>query len=125
MLARAVAIYGFSIFGREISSRWKHVLYWGGLRGAIALALALVFAAARAIENQVQIDRLFAQVNTQHTQLTATLESISDGLIVCDNDGLVTQMNTQAAQILNLKSDTVVGPISCHGLRVKFTARTG
>lgn len=54
LLARAVSIYGFSIFGREIPARWKHILYWGGLRGAIALALALslptqeaVFASAR------------------------------------------------------------------------------
>ena len=41
LLARAVGIYGFSIFNRDISAKWKHVLYWGGLRGAIALALAL------------------------------------------------------------------------------------
>jgi NhaP-type Na+/H+ or K+/H+ antiporter/uncharacterized protein YaaQ len=54
LLARAVAIYGFSLFGREILTKWKHILYWGGLRGAIALALALslpvqgAFAAERA-----------------------------------------------------------------------------
>jgi len=36
-----VSTYGFSIFGREISFKWKHVLFWGGLRGAITLALAL------------------------------------------------------------------------------------
>ncbi len=41
LLARAVSIYGFSIFGRRIPGKWKHVLYWGGLRGAITLALAL------------------------------------------------------------------------------------
>jgi CPA1 family monovalent cation:H+ antiporter len=41
LAARAVGIYGFSVFEREISLGWKHVLYWGGLRGAIALALAL------------------------------------------------------------------------------------
>jgi CPA1 family monovalent cation:H+ antiporter len=41
LLARALGIYGLSIFNREISTKWKHVLYWGGLRGAIALALAL------------------------------------------------------------------------------------
>ncbi len=39
--ARAVGIYGFSLFGRDIPSKWRHVLYWGGLRGAIVLALAL------------------------------------------------------------------------------------
>ena len=54
LLARAVSIYGFSLFGREIPPKWKHVLYWSGLRGAIVLALALslptqgVFAAQRA-----------------------------------------------------------------------------
>ena len=39
--ARAVSIYGFSIFSKDIPGKWKHVLYWGGLRGAIVLALAL------------------------------------------------------------------------------------
>ena len=41
LMARAIGIYGFSAFNREIKMRWKHVLYWGGLRGAIALALTL------------------------------------------------------------------------------------
>jgi|APSaa5957512622_1039677.scaffolds.fasta_scaffold05649_5 monovalent cation:H+ antiporter, CPA1 family len=39
--ARAVSIYGFSFFSRDIQHKWKHILYWGGLRGAIVLALAL------------------------------------------------------------------------------------
>ncbi|HJS18454.1 MAG TPA: Na+/H+ antiporter [Anaerolineales bacterium] len=41
LVARAVSIYGFSVFGREIPAKWKHILFWGGLRGAITLALAL------------------------------------------------------------------------------------
>jgi monovalent cation:H+ antiporter, CPA1 family len=41
LVARAVSIYGFAFFGREIPARWTHVLFWGGLRGAITLALAL------------------------------------------------------------------------------------
>lgn len=41
LLARALGIYGLSIFNRGISTKWKHVMYWGGMRGAIALALAL------------------------------------------------------------------------------------
>jgi CPA1 family monovalent cation:H+ antiporter len=41
LAARAASIYGFSFFGREIPRKWKHVLFWGGLRGAITLALAL------------------------------------------------------------------------------------
>ncbi len=41
LAARAVSIYGFSIFGSQIRPNWKHILYWGGMRGAIVLALAL------------------------------------------------------------------------------------
>jgi CPA1 family monovalent cation:H+ antiporter len=41
LVARAISIYGLTYFGRSIPSRWRHVLFWGGLRGAIALALAL------------------------------------------------------------------------------------
>lgn len=41
LLARVVSTYGFSSFGREIPPKWRHVLFWGGLRGAITLALAL------------------------------------------------------------------------------------
>ena len=41
LAARAVSIYGFSVFGSEVPPKWKHILFWGGLRGAITLALAL------------------------------------------------------------------------------------
>jgi uncharacterized protein YaaQ len=41
LVARAVSIYGFAIFGKDVSLKWKHILFWGGLRGAITLALAL------------------------------------------------------------------------------------
>jgi CPA1 family monovalent cation:H+ antiporter len=41
LIARAVTIYGLAWVGRNIPFRWQHVLNWGGLRGAISLALAL------------------------------------------------------------------------------------
>jgi CPA1 family monovalent cation:H+ antiporter len=41
LVARAVVIYLFSLFTREVPLRLQHVLYWGGLRGAISLALVL------------------------------------------------------------------------------------
>jgi CPA1 family monovalent cation:H+ antiporter len=41
LIARMVSTYAFSLFRREISTKWKHVIFWGGLRGAITLALAL------------------------------------------------------------------------------------
>ncbi len=41
LIARAIAVYGLSRISGNIPSKWRHVLFWGGLRGAISLALAL------------------------------------------------------------------------------------
>jgi CPA1 family monovalent cation:H+ antiporter len=45
LLARLLVVYGLgglaNRLGEPISLRWKHVMFWGGLRGAISLALAL------------------------------------------------------------------------------------
>ncbi|MBN1665622.1 MAG: Na+/H+ antiporter [Anaerolineales bacterium] len=41
LAARAVSIYGLSWLGPGVPHRFKPVLFWGGLRGAISLALAL------------------------------------------------------------------------------------
>jgi len=41
LVSRALSIYGLARLGNPIPGRWRHVLFWGGLRGAIALALAL------------------------------------------------------------------------------------
>jgi len=60
LLARALGIYGLSIFNREIPSRWKHVLYWGGLRGAITLALVLTISSESLPQEIVNLLRSMA-----------------------------------------------------------------
>jgi CPA1 family monovalent cation:H+ antiporter len=46
LAARAVVIFGLSWTGKDIPRNWNPVLYWGGLRGAISLALALSLPSA-------------------------------------------------------------------------------
>lgn len=41
IISRAVTVYGLTWFGKGVPFAWKHILFWGGLRGAISLALAL------------------------------------------------------------------------------------
>jgi CPA1 family monovalent cation:H+ antiporter len=45
LLGRALSVYGLATlsnpFALKVSLRWQHLLVWGGLRGAIALALVL------------------------------------------------------------------------------------
>jgi Na+:H+ antiporter len=48
VLGRALSVYGMvpisNYFGRNISFRWQHIMVAGGIRGALALALALSLA---------------------------------------------------------------------------------
>ncbi len=81
----------------------------GLVRSSDVHTLAVVHATARAIESQMQNERLFIELNAQRTQLSTTLEAISDGLVVCDVNNVITHVNSQAAQILQLKLETVVG----------------
>jgi len=55
LVARAVGIYGLTSLRRSIPSKWRHVLFWGGLRGAIALALALSLPAAMEHRNTLTL----------------------------------------------------------------------
>jgi CPA1 family monovalent cation:H+ antiporter len=41
LLSRFIVVYGLFLGTKTISRKWKHILYWGGLRGAISLALVL------------------------------------------------------------------------------------
>lgn len=56
IIARAITIYGLAWLGREIPIRWQHILNWGGLRGAVSLALALSLPFALGdVRNQIQV----------------------------------------------------------------------
>lgn len=53
LVARAVVIYGSSLFLRTIPRNWQHVMVWGGSRGAISLALALGLPLALGSEREL------------------------------------------------------------------------
>ncbi len=54
LIARAVTVYGLSALRRDIPVQWKNILFWGGLRGAIPLALALSLAVDFPYRVQIQ-----------------------------------------------------------------------
>ncbi len=56
LVARALSVYGLAWAGDRVSMKWRHVLYWGGLRGAVSLALALgIPASLGAVREQIQV----------------------------------------------------------------------
>jgi CPA1 family monovalent cation:H+ antiporter len=61
LVARVLVVYGLSVvsgwLGTEIPRPYKHVMFWGGLRGAISLALALSLGTTTfgaAVDNQLR-----------------------------------------------------------------------
>lgn len=54
LLARVITVYGLSLLSRRIPFQWKNILFWGGLRGAISLALALSLSASLPTRVQIQ-----------------------------------------------------------------------
>ncbi len=90
LASRAVGIYGLSRLGRPIPSNWRHVMWWGGLRGAIALALALSVPLSMGEERSTLLHMAFGVV-----LFTLLVQGLSmEGLV--KRLGLVTQSEEQS-----------------------------
>lgn len=59
LIARAAAIYGLmpviNRFTSPLPFRWQHILFWGGLRGSLSIALALSLPASISDRSQLVI----------------------------------------------------------------------
>jgi NhaP-type Na+/H+ or K+/H+ antiporter len=66
LLARLVVVYGFGwvakLVGKPIPFKWLHVVNWGGLRGAVCLALALSLPASLGSERELLLEMAFGVV---------------------------------------------------------------
>ena len=90
LVSRAVGIYGLSRLGRSIPSNWRHVMWWGGLRGAIALALALSVPLSMGEERSTLLHMAFGVV-----LFTLLVQGLSmEGLV--KRLGLVTKSEEQS-----------------------------
>ncbi len=66
ILARVIVVYGLNLLTRRmaepVSLRWQHVLTWGGLRGALSLALALSLPASFGSDRTLLLTMAFGVV---------------------------------------------------------------
>jgi len=77
LIARAITIYGVARLGISMPRAWRHILWWGGLRGAVALALALSLPAALGTEREVVLIMTFGVV-----LFTLLVQGLSMGQLV-------------------------------------------
>jgi len=71
--------------------------------------LGMVFAAAQAIEMQMENDEQYRRQKALHSQLNGVFEAMSEGVIVVDKYGHVQQINPAAGQILDRSTEAVIG----------------
>lgn len=72
-------------------------------------AVGIAVAGARAIENQLQADVFVLEANTHATELNATMDAISEGVLAWTGRGVIMHLNDQAGQLLELTPTAVVG----------------
>lgn len=70
--------------------------------------LAMVSASADGIEKEIKMREAYNRVSLANNQLSATVQSISSGIIMFDNMGIITQFNHRACDILKLPSYNIM-----------------
>ncbi len=71
--------------------------------------LGMVVAGVNAIENQLSLQRATHELYMAYRYSNTLLESMSDGLISIDNNGLITEINAKAGEIFGVKPSLVKG----------------
>lgn len=71
--------------------------------------LGMVVAAAEAIENELQLELINNQLKIANEHFYAIMDSISEGLICVNNEGIVTDINLFARKLLSLKEKDIIG----------------
>ncbi len=91
----------------------------GGIIAVIALitpvqditrhALSMIMTVAKSLENSMQAQYCLDESTSRLIEMNAILGSIGDGIIVWNNEGVVTHINAQASHLLGLTIPVVQG----------------
>lgn len=71
--------------------------------------LGMVVAAVNAIENHLKIIGAMEKLAISDQYKNTIIESMDEGILTVDQDGLITQINAQARRILALPNDVFIG----------------
>jgi len=87
--------------------RWFHA-HGSTMRDKQGIPLR-VAGTIRDIEYEKRKEQYEKKIVVMNNQLNTTLESISEGIIVIDSNEIITQINTQAIEMIRIKKEPVVG----------------
>ena len=87
--------------------------------------LGMVVAAVDGIEKEMKMRKAYEDISIINNQLTSTIQSISSGIIMIDNIGIITQFNNHAAKMLKLSVKELLGKnlydvVDCQACSIDF-----
>lgn len=71
--------------------------------------LGMVVASVGAIENEMRLERALKKVNLAYTNMQTIVETVADGIISFDGQGIITNLNRLAETILESDSNYLLG----------------
>jgi transcriptional regulator with PAS, ATPase and Fis domain len=71
--------------------------------------LAMVNASVDGIEKELKITEAYDRVNLAHKQMSSTLQAIGSGILMIDNNGVITQHNSKSIKMLRLNVSSLNG----------------
>ncbi len=108
LLARLVVVYGLSWIVNRVSEpipfSWQHVLNWGGLRGAICLALALSLPASLGSERELLRVMAFGVVLFTLLVQSTTMRSLIRFLKIITRSEVQVEYEMRHARLASLRS---------------------
>jgi CPA1 family monovalent cation:H+ antiporter len=125
-VARIIVVYGLSWLVRQVAEpipiRWQHILNWGGLRGAISLALALSLPVTLASERDVIRVMAFGVVLFTLIVQSTTMSPLIRWLKVITRSDAQVKYEMQHARLTALRSaDTRLDNMHSDGLLSSHT----
>lgn len=121
LVARVIVVYGLSWLGRRaiepISMSWQHVLNWGGLRGAICLALALSLPASLGGERDLLRVMAFGVVLFTLLLQSTTMKTLVRRLHIITRSDVQVEYELRHARLTALRTaDTHLDRLHADGL---------
>jgi monovalent cation:H+ antiporter, CPA1 family len=109
LLARIVIVYGLLLVsgklgGKAILLSWQHVMFWGGLRGALSIAMALSLPVVRNLQPEPIVVTTFGVVLFTLLVPGLTVEPLIKFLKIRSSDETLQQYRALSAELMAIKA---------------------